>query len=86
MSEGREPSIFPHAMSAWWIPILLTFGWGAVFLVDIFHLDGPGEDGWTLAMGIGVALPCTAAAALSIPIQIFRLLMHFLNRPRPISK
>ena len=54
MSEGREPSIFPHAMSAWWIPILLTFGWGAVFLVDIFHLDGPGEDGWTLAMGIGV--------------------------------
>lgn len=86
MFEDREPSIFPHALSAWWIPILLVIGWGAPFSVDVFHLDGPGEDGWTLAMGNLVALPCTAGALLSIPVQIFRLLAYFLNRPKVLSK
>jgi hypothetical protein len=86
MLEEREPSIFPHPMSAWWIPILLTFGWGALFLVDIFHLDGPGEDGWTLAIGNGIAIPCTLAAVISIVVQVFRLLMYFINRPKPVSK
>jgi hypothetical protein len=86
MLEDRGPSIFPHAMSAWWIPILLMTGWGALFLIDVFHLDRPGEDGWTLAIGTGVTLPCTVAVMLSIPVQIFRLLMYFINRPKPISR
>jgi hypothetical protein len=86
MLEDRGPSIFPHAVSAWWIPILVAVSWGALCLVDIFHLDAPGEDGWTLAIGSGVTLPCTVAAVFSIPVQVFRLLMYFLNRPTPDSK
>jgi hypothetical protein len=86
MFEDRGPSLFPHAMSAWWIPILLAVGCGAIFLVDIFNLDAPGADGWTVAIGNGIALPCTLAAVLSIPVQMFRLLMCFLNRPSPTPK
>jgi hypothetical protein len=82
MFEDRGPAIFPHAVSAWWIPILSVVGWGSLLLVDIFHLDAPGEDGWTMAIGFGVALPCTFAAVLSVPVQMFRLLMYFLNKPR----
>jgi hypothetical protein len=86
MFEDRGPSIFPRAASAWWIPILLVIGWGSLSLVDIFHLDAAGEDGWTLAIGNATWLPCNSAVVLSIPVQMFRLLMHFLNRPRPNPK
>jgi hypothetical protein len=86
MLEDRGPSIFPHAASAWWIPILLLVAWGSLLSVDIFHLDGPGEDGWTFAMGNLVALPCTVGALLSVLVQIFRLLIYSLNRPKSISK
>ncbi len=86
MFEDREPSVFPHPISAWWIPILLTLCWGALSLVDIFHIDARGEDGWTVAIGIGVTLPCTLGAVISVPVQMFRLLFYFLNRPIPVSK
>jgi hypothetical protein len=36
--------------------------------------------------GMGITLPCTLLAVLSIPVQVFRLLMYFLNRPKPISR
>jgi hypothetical protein len=86
MFEDRGPSIFPHAASAWWIPIFLAVGLGSLFSVDILHLDGSGEDGWTFAIGNLVALPCTAGALLSLLVQVFRLLMYFVNRLKPISK
>jgi hypothetical protein len=86
MFEDRGPAIFPHAASAWWIPILLAIGWGALFLVDLFQLEPPGEDGWTLAIGMGITLPCTLAAAFSVSVQIFRLLMYFLNQPRSVDE
>jgi hypothetical protein len=84
MFEVRGPPIFPHAASAWWIPILLTFGWGPLYLMDVFLK--PENSGPVLVWFIVVALPCTIAAALSVPAQAFRLLMYFLNRPKPLSK
>jgi hypothetical protein len=86
MFEDRGPSIFPHPLSAWWIPILLVIGWGALSFDDLFHLDGPGEDGWIFAIGNLITLPCSVAAMLSILLQMFRLVMYFLNRPKPITK
>jgi hypothetical protein len=54
-----------------------SFRLGPLFLMD-----------WELGMawGMSVALPCTIAAALSVLAQAFRLLMYFLNRPKPLSK
>jgi hypothetical protein len=57
-----------------------------MYLMDVFPI--PGDWGVGMAWGwmMCIALPCTIAAALSVPAQAFRLLMYFLNRPKPLSK
>ena len=84
MFEDREPSIFPHPVSAWWVPIVLVIGWGPLFVADLIY-PGAGM-GFGMGWGMAVAFPCTILAAISVPIQALRLLMYFLNRPRPIPK
>ena len=86
MFEDRGPPIFPHAASVWWIPILLAFGWGPMYLMDIFPIPGDWGVGMAWGWGMGIALPCTIASALSVLAQAFRLFMYFLNRPKPLSK
>lgn len=86
MFEDREQSIFPHPISAWWIPVLLVFGWAPPFVADFIE-TGRGAGGFfEMAWGMGITPPCTLLAALSVLIQAFRLLMYFLNRPKPLSK
>jgi hypothetical protein len=87
MFEDREPSIFPHAASAWWIPILLALGWGPLYIADILYSqDGQVTEGFGMPWGMAVALPCTLAAELSVLVQACRLFTYFINRPKPISK
>jgi hypothetical protein len=80
MFEDLGPSIFPHGASAWWIPILLAIGCGPLFLSDLF--DFGTAEGFAMPWVMGVTLPCTVAAMLSVPVQTFRLVMYFLNQPR----
>jgi len=87
MFEDRGPSIFPHPLSAWWIPILLVIGWGPLYVADFIYRRNLGEGmGFGMGWGMGVAFPFSILAALSVPIQAFRLLMYFINRPKPIPK
>jgi hypothetical protein len=87
MFEDREPSIFPHPASAWWVAILLAVGWGPLLISDILYpKKWEAAEGFGMPWGIAVALPCTLLAALSLPIQIFRLLIYLLNRPRKSLK
>jgi len=79
--DPKWQSIFPHPASAWWIPVLIAVGWGPIEFCDIFGVGSAEEFG--MPWGMGVALPCTYLAALSVPVQAFRLLMFFLNRPKP---
>jgi hypothetical protein len=82
-----EAPVFPHPTSAWWIPILLALGWGPLSVADLFYpQDWKVAEGFGMGWGMGGAFPGTTLAALSVPIQAFRLLMYFLNRPKPISK
>jgi len=86
MFEDREQSIFPHPVSAWWIPVLMAFGWLPVIIAEFVETGagsaGSSEEAWVMA----ITLPCTLLTALSVLIQAFRLLLYFLNRPKPVSK
>jgi hypothetical protein len=91
MFEDRGPSIFPHPASAWWVPILLVVGWGPLFALDIIypdpaHIPINAGEGFAMPWGMGITLPCSVLVAVAIPVQAFRLLMYFLNRPKLISK
>jgi hypothetical protein len=72
-------AIFPHAASAWWIPFLLALGWGQLVLIGFLI---PNSFLLALLSVYTVAL-CSILAVLSAPVQALRLLMHFLNRPKP---
>jgi hypothetical protein len=87
MFEDREPSIFPHALSAWWIPILAALGWGPLYITGILYPnDWKVAENFGMAWGMAVAFPCTFAAAISVLVQICRLFTYFINRPRTVSK
>jgi hypothetical protein len=87
MFEDREPSTFPQFSSAWWIPILLAVGWGPLFADDLIYGNvsnsgmNPGM-GFAMAWGMGVALPCTLSAVVSIVVQAFKLLLYVLSQPK----
>lgn len=87
MFGDRGPSIFPHPVSAWWIPILLGLGWCPLLVADVFaHDNFNAGEGFAMPWGMGVALPCSVLAALSVCVQAFRFLMYVLNRPKPMAK
>jgi len=81
MFEDREPWIFPHPASAWWVPVLLIAGWGPLFIADLLY---PGDwkvgEGFGMPWGMAVALPCTVLAVISVPVQAFRLFSYFWSR------
>jgi hypothetical protein len=89
MFQDREPSIFPHPASAWWVPVLLAVGWLPLSIPDLFRDPYAVKNGITkgmgfaMAWGMGVAFPCSCLAAVSSIIQIFRFLMYLLNRAKP---
>jgi hypothetical protein len=87
MFEDREPSIFPNPASAWWIPVLVAIGWGPLFMAGFF-LNSNRSDAasFGMAWGMAITFPCTFLAVKSVPVQMFRLLMYFVNRVKPISK
>jgi hypothetical protein len=86
MFEDRHHSIFPHPASAWWIPILLAVGWIPLYIADFLTKPGDWATGenFGMAWGMGIALPFSALAVLSVLVQAFRFLMYFLNRPKPL--
>jgi hypothetical protein len=87
MFEDRGQSIFPHFLSAWWIPILLVIGWGPLFVADFIYRRNPGEGlGFEEGWGMAIALPFLLLAGLSVLIQALRLITFFINRPKPVSK
>ena len=87
MFRDREPSIFPHPASAWWVPVLLAVGWGPLLVADLLYPQSwQAGEGFGMPWGMAVALPCTALCALSAVVQAVRLLTYFLNRPKPLSK
>jgi hypothetical protein len=49
MFEDREPSIFPHPISAWWIPVLLLLGWGPLAISILLY-----PNNWSVAEGFGM--------------------------------
>ena len=79
---NRLRSIFPHPASAWWIPLLLVVGWGPLEVASLLYPhDWKVGEGFGMAWGMAVAVPCTGLAALSTFVQACRLLAHFLSRP-----
>src|SRR5260370_32909524 len=74
-------SIFPHPASALWAPALLIVGWSPLFVGDLLYPprgDGFGM-GFAMAWGLDVMLPCTVLAAVSILIQLLRLLKRYFK-------
>jgi hypothetical protein len=87
MFNDREPSIFPHPASAWWVPVLLGVGWGPLFVADLLYPQNwKVAEGFGMGWGIGIALPCTVLSAVSVVAQAFRLIAYFRSRPKPASK
>jgi hypothetical protein len=75
--EDREPSIFPHPLSAWWMVVIAGVFVVTGLAVDFFDPDNEG----TLAAAIFViGVPCLFLLAVMTPIQLFRLLLYFVNR------
>ena len=89
MFEDREGSIFPHPLSAWWVPILLVVGWVPLFVAYAvycaLHTDGWGFVDFLARWEMFVTLPFTALGATSTLVQAFRLVAYFLNRPRALA-
>jgi hypothetical protein len=85
MFEDREPSIFPHPASAWWIPVLLAVGWAPLYLVDFIH-NGELRKGFAMLWGVGITIPCSELTVISVTIQAFRLLSYFWSRPEKPPK
>jgi hypothetical protein len=81
--EDREPSIFPHPLSAWWIPILLGLIFGTGFLLDILFSN---DEGTAAAFVPPAFLLFWTVVLVLVPIQAFRLLMYFVNRAPPSPK
>jgi hypothetical protein len=77
LARAYRNSVFPHPASAWWIPVLIVVGWVPPFILELF-----GESRWILAWIVSITLPCTILAVVSVPIQAFRVLMYFINRPK----
>lgn len=75
--RAYERRIFPHAASALWIPALLAIGWTPLLIIA-FVTD---SEGWTW-LGFDIAIFNSFCAVLLIPVQAFRLLMYFINRPK----
>jgi hypothetical protein len=83
MLEDRKSSKFPAPASAWWILLLLAFGWVPLGVVTVcLFLYNPKAVGWFSAVWVwAVTFPCSMLAALSVLVQAFRLLWRFRNRP-----
>lgn len=82
MFEDREPSIFPHPLSAWWIPILAGMIVGTGFIIDAFF---PNDEGVTAAF-IPPALLLSMIVLVLLAIQAFRFIMYLVNRVPPLPK
>lgn len=82
MLRLRKASILPHPASAWWILALLGLGWLPLWIADLL---GPKQwetaEGFGMAWGIAVALPCTCFTVVSVLTQACRLLAHLMSRP-----
>ena len=77
--ERRILGVLPRALSPWWVPILLGFGWGPLFMDDLAcrldpHLDvGLGAaSAFAMAWGLDVTIAATLLASISLFVQIFR--------------
>ncbi len=58
-----------------------------LWIADLLYpRDWKVAEGFGMAWGMGVTLPCTALSAVSLVVQGFRVIAYFLNGPRPISK
>jgi len=86
MFENRERSIFPHPLSAWWAPILLSVGWGPLLVADwLYPNDWHVAEGFGMGWVMAVAFPATLLFALSLFAQACRILAHLFSRPEPVS-